>query len=160
LFQQVADRNPESTQAADAIHFAGEAALLKGDLNEAAALVERFEKDYARTAYRMQNRLLAGRLLEARAEALPADQSDQRDRLQQEARATYTDVLETTTVEATQSKARFALARLHERRNEPARAVEAIAPVLDGIRDQGAESPYLGALVIAARARLALEEPA
>ena len=160
LFQQVADRNPESTQAADAIHFAGEAALLKGDLNEAAALVERFEKDYARTAYRMQNRLLAGRLLEARAEALPADQSDQRDRLQQDALATYTDVLETTTVEATQSKARFALARLHERRNEPARAVEAIAPVLDGIRDQGAESPYLGALVIAARARLALEEPA
>ncbi|MGC1272667.1 MAG: tetratricopeptide repeat protein [Planctomycetaceae bacterium] len=159
LFEQVASRDPDSTQASDAIHFAGEAALLGGDVDRASAFIDRFTKEYGRTAYRMQNRLLAGRVLEARAEALPLEQTKDRDALEREALATYAAVLDETEVVGTQMKSRFSIARLREARNEPAEAIEAISPVLDIVAKEGADSSYLGALVIAARARLALDEP-
>lgn len=159
LFEQVASRDPDSTQASDAVHFAGEAALLSGDIDQASALVDRFTKEYGRTAYRMQNRLLAGRILEARAEALPPEQAKDRDALEREALATYAAVLDETEVAGTQIKSRFSIARLREARNEPAKAIEALSPVLDTVAKDGADSPYLGALIIAARARLALGEP-
>src|SRR5690606_39096240 len=106
LFEQVASRNPKGTQAADAIHFAGEAALLAGDVERASALVERFKKDYPQTAYRMHNRLLAGRIYEARSDR--ADVSDEeRTRLEDRALAEYQAVLDETKVESTAAKARF-----------------------------------------------------
>lgn len=158
LFKQVVDADPQGAQAPDAVYFAAEAALLAGELDEAAALVERFKTDYGRTAYRMHNQLLSGRVAEARA-AQPEISVEEREALEQQALAAYAAVLDETKVDATAAKARFQVARLRERRNEPGESLEAIEPLLEMIDGEGAESPYLDALIIAARDHLALDDP-
>lgn len=157
LFEQVAARNPEGPHAAESIYFAGEAALLAGDLDRASAFVERFNKEYGRTAYRMQNRLLAGRIAEARAGAADVSKED-KERLERQALDDYEAVLEVSELDATKSKARFQVARLRERRGEPAEALAAAGPLVERAEAEGAGSPFLDALIIAARARLALNE--
>ena len=162
LFEQVA-ADPQGPHAAEAVHLAGEAALLSGDIDRAAELVATFAKEYPQTAFRMHNRLLAGRVLEAQAAA--AEVSDERrEELQQQALAEYAAVLTESKLESTQDKARYQIARLHERRDEPAEAVAAVAPLVDVLAaDADAGGPVdpvrLDALIIAARAQLALNEP-
>lgn len=158
LFEQVAAGDPQGPHAAESVYFAGEAALLAGDLDKADSLVERFNKDHGRTAYRMHNRLLAGRIAEARADR-PDVSDEEQDRLQRQALDSYAAVLADSELAATKAKARFQIARLRGRRNEPAEALEAVEPLLDEVAKEVADSPYLDALIIAARARLALNEP-
>lgn len=158
LFEAIVTADPRGPQAADSLYFAGEAALLAGKLDEAAAFAGRFKQDFGRAAYRMHNQLLSGRIAEARAtreEVAPAE----RDALEKQALADYQAVLDETTIDATAAKARFQIARLQERRNEPKESLEAIQPLLDGIAAEGADSPYLDALIIAARDYLALDDP-
>lgn len=158
LFEQVAARDPQGPHAAESVYFAGEAALLSGDLDRAAGFVERFNKEYGRTAYRMHNRLLAGRVAEARAEQADVAKDD-RDRFERQAIDSYAAVLKESELPATKAKARFQMARLREKRNEPAEALEAVGPLLEEVQKQGAQSPYLDVLIIAARAHLAINEP-
>jgi TolA-binding protein len=157
LFERVTNDNPKGEHAADAVYFAGEAALLAGELDKAAAFVDRFKQEYGQTAYRMYNRLLAGRVLEARAAKAP--EAD-RKALEDKALAEYEAVLTETEVASTKAKASFQIARLYERRGEPDKAITALAPLLDDVRKNEKNSPYLDALIIAARAQLALNKPA
>lgn len=156
LFERVASEDPKGAHAADAIYFAGEAALLADDTDKASQFVERFKRDYGLTAYRMHNRLLAGRVLEAQAAKAP---EAERDALEQQALAEYADVLKETGVDSTKAKAAFQIARLHERRGEAAEALNAMAPLLADVEKNGKDSSYLDALIIAARAHLARKEP-
>lgn len=158
LFAQLADRDPKGAHAAEAVYFAGEAALLGGDLDKAAAYVERFNKDYGRTAYRMHARLLTGRIAEARA-AKQGVSREEKDKLERQALDDYAAVLKESGLDSTKSKARFQIARLRERRGEPAEALEALGPLLDQIAKEGAKSPSLDALILAARAHIAQNQP-
>jgi len=155
MFERVATQDPQGEHAADAIYFAGEAALLADDTVKAAEIVERFKREYGLTAYRMHNRLLAGRVLEAQAAKAP---EAERDALEQKALGEYAGVLKETGVDSTKAKAAFQIARLHERRGEAAEALEAMAPLLADVEKNGKDSPYVDALIIAARANLARNE--
>ncbi len=155
LFERVANDDPKGDRAADAIYFAGEAALLADDTDKATEFVARFQRDYGLSAYRMHNRLLAGRVLEAQAAKAP---ETERNALEEKALAEYASVLKETGVDSTKAKASFQVARLHERRGESAEALEAMAPLLADVEKNGKDSPYLDALIIAARANLAQNE--
>lgn len=158
LFEQLAARDPKGSHAAESVYFAGEASLMSGDVDKAAVFVDRFHKEYPRTAYRMHNRLLAGRIAEVRADRDGISKED-RDRLERQALDDYAAVLGESELPATQAKARFQIARLREKQGEPAEALKVLEPLLDEASRQGAGSPYLDAFIIAARAHLALKEP-
>src|ERR1700685_3603706 len=69
LFLQLARKWPQGEFADDSLHFAGEAALLAGSLDEAESLVERFGKEYKQSPLALHEEILLARVLAAKASA-------------------------------------------------------------------------------------------
>ncbi len=69
LFLQFVDTYPTHEFADDSLHYAVEAALKAGDLNQAEQFHERFTREFPRSGLSMLESILQGRILLARADA-------------------------------------------------------------------------------------------
>lgn len=149
LFLEVAERNPQGDLADDSLHFAAEATLLAGELDQTEALLDRFDRDYARSALRMHNLLLRGRLLDARG----GKQNDAA------AVKVFEEVIDLSNIGHTQTLARFHLARVLQQLGDHQRALEVLEPLLAQIESGEAESSeWANALVLAGTSHLARDE--
>ncbi len=149
LFVDVVQRDPQGELADDSLHFAAEAALLAGKTDQTKSLLDRFDRDYPGSAFRMHSRLLRGRLLDA------SDRSD--DHLA--AIKLFEGVLKESSIGRTQTLARFHLARTLQRVDDHQRALAVLEPLLRQINsDPEGTSEWANALVLAGTSHLVLND--
>ena len=154
--------------ADNSLHFAAEAALLGGSLDEAAQLVERFEKEYPKSPLAMHEEILKSRVLDAQAVALlkqnkgpEAEQNRQKAKeLRHSAIGHLEKVVAASHLPRTVTLARFHLGRVLQEAGENTRAVEVLAPLAEQAEQSDAASEAIESLVIWARSEDALgKEP-
>lgn len=154
-FERIAEQEPASKHAAAALYFAGEAALMVGDARQAEHFIRELDDRFANSAYAAHAGMLSGRILEARA-AEAGLSAEGRSELQEEALGKYEQVLTESQTPATAAKARYQIARLREARGEHKESLAVLEPLVEEVREQGESSPHLEALLLQARAELAL----
>lgn len=148
LFLDVAARWPSGELADDSLHLATEAALEQGELDEADRLVARFKREYPRSALRMYNEILEGRLWARRGGT----------ENWKTAAGHFRHVAENSTVTRTRSLARFHLARVLQQLEDDGEVLKAVAPLVEQIAAEGESSEFVDALIIAAGSQLALDK--
>lgn len=148
LFLQLADSRPDADLADDSLHFAAEAALLAGELEAAEKLLERFGERYGESPLRFFHAILRGRLLAAKGG----------DGNLNQAIAVLQRVLDESELEQTRSAARFQLARVLQEKGDDRRAVQVVRPLIEDVKKQGGEAPFVDALVLAGNSLLAQEQ--
>ncbi len=156
--------------ADNSLHFAAEAALLGGSLDEAAQLVERFEKEYPKSPLAMHEEILKGRVLDAQADALlkqnkgpEAEKNRQKAKeLRRSAIGHLEKVVAASHLPRTVTLARFHLGRMLQEAGENTRAVDVLAPLDEQAEQSDAASEAIESLVVWARSEDALgkEQPA
>jgi TolA-binding protein len=166
LFLELVRKWPQSQAADDnlhfadnSLHFAGEAALQAGSVDEAEKLVERFEKEYAKSPLALHEQILLARVLDAKAAALakPSGGSDpnknhQRvNELRHSAIEHLDKVIAVSQLPQTVTLAKFHLGRILQEVGEHARAVEVLAPLAERAERPEASSEVIESLVIWAR---------
>ncbi len=142
--------------ADNSLHFAAEAALLGGSLDEAAQLVERFEKEYPKSPLAMHEEILKGRVLDAQAVALlkqnkgpEAEKNRQKAKeLRRSAIGHLEKVVAASHLPRTVTLARFHLGRILQEAGENTRAVEVLAPLAEQAEQSDAASEAIESLVV------------
>lgn len=119
LFLKVVALKPEGELADDALHSAGEVALLAGKPQQAETLRERFVKEYPRSGMRIVNDLQYGRTLLALGDQ-PGLPDTERQVMWNHAAQVLSGVVQNTTLAATRTRAHYQLARAYERLARPA----------------------------------------
>ncbi|MCH7988233.1 MAG: tetratricopeptide repeat protein [Planctomycetes bacterium] len=158
LFLDYLKRNPKSEKAADSLHFAAEASLrhaeqLRGVRNKAALaetqqLLDRFGREFPNAPIRMHHELLQGRLHHVRGGEPNLQAAVQ----------IFQKVIDRSSVPHTQSLARFQLARTYKKLDDHQSVLNAIAPLVKQVQNEGAASEFLDVLILEGTSRLALEQ--
>lgn len=154
LFVTVADQWPDGERGDDSLHLATGAALGAGDLSDATALLERFEKQYGTSSLRWREQVLGGRIELARGDALrAADPGDPAAR-QEYARAAerLARVVAESEVPATQLAARLQLARAYDRLGDNEQVITALEAVVAAFRAQPGGADLAEGLLLQAHA--------
>ena len=138
LFLDLVKQAPQSELADDSLHFAIEAALLSKQLEEAAQLAARFEKEYPQSGLRLHQELLKGRISDAQGK--PEDL--------QAAVKHFQNVLDQSKLENTQLLARLYLARTHQKLKEYQKSIDVLKPYLDDANTDKTTSEYADALIL------------
>ena len=170
LFLELVRKWPEGEFADDSLHFAAEAALLAGSVDEAEMLVQRFDKEYPSSPLALHEEILLGRVLNAKAAALlkQSNRTDgdknrrQADELRRSAIEHVEKVLAESRLPRTVALARFHLGRILQDAGQHARAVEVLAPLVERAEQPQASSEAVESLVISAHSQSELgnQEPA
>jgi TolA-binding protein len=147
LFLDVVKRWPDAERGDDSLHFAIEADLLSGRLDDAEALVERFDRDYPQSSLQLSQELLRGRLLVARGG----------EKNQRAAALHFQKVLDDSKIAGTRSWARFHLARARQDLGDHKAVLEVVEPLVEEIR-KNAASKLADALVLHGVSLLATNE--
>lgn len=138
LFLELVKQSPQSELADDSLHFAIEAALLSDQLEEAAQLAARFEKEYPQSGLRLHQELLKGRISDAQGK--PEDL--------QAAVKHFQNVLDQSKLENTQLLARLYLARTYQKLKEYQKSIDVLKPYLDDTNTDKTTSEYADALIL------------
>ncbi len=170
LFLELVRKWPQGEFADDSLHFAGEAALLAGSLEQAEQLVGRFEKEYRNSRLALHEEILLGRVLDAKAAALlkqssgsDSDKNRQRaDELRRVAIEHLEKVIAASRLPRTVTLARFQLGRILQETGEHAHAVEVLAPLAEQAERPEASSESIESLVVWAHSEseLGRQQPA
>jgi len=147
LFLDVAKRWPDGERGDDSLHFAIEADLLGGRLDDAGTLFKRFDRDYPQSSLKLSQELLRGRLLMARGG----------DDNQRAAAVHFQKVLDESEISGTKSWARFHLARARQDLGDHKAVLEVVEPLVEEIR-KNAASKLADALVLHGVSLLATNE--
>jgi len=145
LYLDYVKRWPKNADADDALHFAGEMALLQGQTEVAQKLVDRFRKEYPQSdiwPYRD--------LLQAKIYAAGTDKQNYR-----KAAALLENVAKTSRIIRTQHLARYHLARTYRLLGEHGKALQTVGPLVKDVQTKGADSEFVHALILAGRSHLA-----
>jgi cellulose synthase operon protein C len=142
--------------ADNALHFAAEAALLAGSVDEAERLVERFQKEFPKSPLALHEEILQARVLDAKAVALlkqpkgpAADKSSEKAKeLRRAAIGHLEKVVASSHLPKTVTLARFHLGRILQEAGDHTRAVEALAPLADEAERPDAPLEAVESLVI------------
>jgi len=167
LFLELVRKWPQGEFADDSLHFAGEAALLAGSIDEAETLVQRFEKEHRNSPLALHEEILLGRVLNAKAAALLKQSTgskqgggpdgNQNRRQADELRRTAIEHVEKVVAESrlprTVALARFHLGRILQDAGQHARAVEALAPLVKQAEQPQASAEAVESLVISAHSQ-------
>jgi len=148
IYEQVTARWPMHDLADDSQYQAAQAAFLSGNTKDATALLDQFQKKYARSSLMKHHDLLRGQLLEARGEA---------PNLRAAARK-YQDVLNTSNVQQTQLLARYHLARVWQKLDEHQRVLTTIAPLIQEMNKEGEQTKFADALVLYGHSNFAKQD--
>ncbi len=158
-FLEVVSKWPKGDLADDSLHFAGEAALLTGKLEDAQKLVDQFQRDYAASPLRFYQDVLRARMAEARGRELDAKGDVKAAQRNYQAAVTGLEsVIRESKIPRTIILAQFHLARTLQRQGEHARVVATLAPVIEDVVKQGAGSEFVDALVLQGRSYQALKK--
>jgi len=145
LYLDYVKRWPKNADADDALHFAGETALLDNKPTEAQKLVDRFRREYPDSdlwAYRD--------LLQARIHTAGTDKAKH-----QAAVELLEAIVRKTKIDHTRSLARFHLARTYRLLKDHKNALQAVAPLVAEIKKSDKPTEFVDALLYAAASRLA-----
>lgn len=157
LFLELVQKWPQGEFSDDSLHFAGEAALLAGSVDEAERLVKRFQNEYPDSPLALHEEILSARILDARAAGLLKDEGgDERSRqragqLRQSAIGRLQRVVGESRLPRTIVLARYHLGRVLQEAGEHSRAVEALAPLVEQASKPGAPSEAIESLVVSAQ---------
>jgi cellulose synthase operon protein C len=164
LFLAGVEKWPKGDLADDGLHFAGEAALLSGSIDEARQLVEQFEKTHPKSPLRLHEQILRARVLNADAAALlkeanrpdrPAN-SSKAEKERREAITILDKVIAESHLPRTVVLARFHLGRTLEDAGNFSRAVDVLAPLVKQADDAKASSEAIDSLALSGRGLLAI----
>ena len=149
-YLELVSRWPRGDLADDSLHFAAETALLQsldlaGDerkrvMQVASDLLDRFAKQYPDSGLALHQKLLRGRVLVA----------DGASEKLEDAAKLFQNVMESSSIERTQLDARYQLARTKQLMARHLEVIDVVTPLLEHVEDQGKESAYIDALVLAA----------
>jgi TolA-binding protein len=145
LYLDYVKRWPKNADADDALHFAGEMALLDNKPAEAQKLVDRFRREYPDSdlwAYRD--------LLQARIDTVGNDKAKHKA-----AAELLEGVIRRSKIDQTRSLARFHLARTYRLLKDHKQALKAVAPLVAEIKKSGKPTEFVDALLYAAASQLA-----
>ena len=117
-------------------------------LDEAEKLVARFSRDYPQSSLRMHHQLLEGRVLDAKGGAANYKRAAE----------LFQNVLSQSKIARTQSLARFHLARTLQRLDDHKRVLEAVGPLADELKQDGASPELAEALVVQGISFFALKQ--
>jgi cellulose synthase operon protein C len=140
----------------DSLHFAAEAALLGGSLDQAEQLVARFNQEFPNSKIALTEEILQARILDAKAAALlnrttDSDREQRREeakKLRQSAIEHLQKVLTASQLARTKTLASFHLGRVLQQAGEHARVVEVLGPLVEQGEHPGASSEAIESLVI------------
>lgn len=153
-FLEFVERWPQDESAADSLHFAGEAALQAGRLDDAQKLIDRFDREYPKSDLKPNQDLLRGRLLEARGGQANLLASI----------AQFEKVTENKDQPRAQSLSRFYLARTHQKLEQHEQVLSVLKPLiaeLDKLEPQAAgSSEFVDAYVLAGTSALHRDDAA
>lgn len=158
LFTSVTEKWPQGDLADDALHSACEAALQAGNVQQAVELNQQFQKQFPSSGLAQVQELLAGRILITQGTQLGAETAQGKAAFEQAA-AALTKVVETSSVEATKTFARFQLARIAERFGQDAKVLEELKPILDAPNSKDL-AEYRDAILMRANAHLRMQAAA
>ncbi len=156
LFLELARKWPQGDLADDGLHFAGEAALLAGSIDQAEQLVARFGKEYPTSNITLSEEILLGRVLDAKAAALLKEGSgsdsgknhQQAVEIRHAAIEHFEKVMAMSQIPRTKTLASFHLGRVLQEAGENARAVDVLAPLTEQADGPETSSEAIEALVI------------
>ena len=140
----------------DSLHFAAEAALLAGSLDQAEQLVVRFNQEFPNSKILLTEEILQARILDAKAAALlnrttDSDREQRRKeakKLRESAIEHLQKVLAASQLARTKTLASFHLGRILQQAGEHARVVEVMGPLVEQGQRPGASSEAIESLVI------------
>ncbi|WP_437185960.1 tetratricopeptide repeat protein [Planctomicrobium sp. SH668] len=151
-FASIPEKWPNGDLADDAIQAACEVALQSGELTQAKALNDQFQKSYSSGGLSLMQELLMGRILIAEGDAAGTTTEAAKSAYEQ-ARVVLKRVVETTTIERTKNIARFQLARISERLGEHSEVMAALKPIIDSQELNGTQE-LINAQILFANARM------
>lgn len=154
LFLQFVQKFPTSDDADDALHYAVEAALLAGDVDQAEKLHQRFQKEYfAGSGLKQLENLLYGRVLLAKAEKLSPQSplSPEATSLIRAAADQFSAVLKGTEIERTRDWARLLLGRAQYRLGDNKAVLETLQPLNERLVQKAAPAEFSEALFLTGR---------
>lgn len=156
LFLELVSRWPEDSLADDALHAAGLSMFKTGNLQETQLLTDRFSKEYPTSGLRLRQELLEGRLDLALARASTGEAAKKSF---QSAAQKFRNVLEKSSIEATQSRARYFLAFASYELGNYQEALTEITPLINSIdeEEQKTDSAYTDSHVLQALCLLKLK---
>jgi cellulose synthase operon protein C len=123
----------------DSLHFAAEAALLGGSLDQAEQLVARFDKEFPNSKIALSEEILLARILDAKAAALLKQTTDanreqrreEASKLRETAIQHLEKVLAASQLARTKTLASYHLGRILQQAGEHARVVEILGPIVE-----------------------------
>jgi cellulose synthase operon protein C len=158
LFLELAERWSQNHDdlVRDSLHFAAEAALLGGLLDQAEQLVARFNQEFPNSKIALTEEILQARVLDAKADALLNRKSDsdldqrreEAKKLRQSAIEHLQKVLAASQIARTKTLASFHLGRILQQTGQHARVVEILGPLVEQGERAGASSEAIESLVI------------
>jgi cellulose synthase operon protein C len=145
----------------DSLHFAGEAALLGGSLDQAEQLVTRFDKEFPNSKIALSEEILLARILDAKAASLLKQTTDanreqhreEASNLRQTAIQHLDKVLAASQLARTKTLASFHLGRILQQAGQHARVVEVLGPLAEQAERSAASSEAIESLVIWAKSQ-------
>ncbi|MEX2287281.1 MAG: tetratricopeptide repeat protein [Planctomycetaceae bacterium] len=138
LFLEVVQNWPKGRWGGHSLYFAAEAALSEKKFDESERLIARFTAEFPQSDLRWKRELLKGRLLEERGG---------KDN-QQAAALQFEQVIAGSKGSKDESHARFYLARIQRKTGDHAAAVKSIAPLIETVVKEGAQSEFVDALIL------------
>ncbi len=156
-FLELVRRWPQHTLADDALHAAALSALKAQRLDAAQELMARFSREYATSGLRYRQKLLQGRLWLATARQKKGEDAAA---LFEQASQQFREVMQESTIEATQRRARYFLAyAAHELGNvkDALTVIQELTAALDP-QSESADETYLDAYVLQALCQFKLED--
>lgn len=146
-FVEIADRWPKGPLADESVHAATAAALNAGNLEEAATLVARFDKDFPGNKLRYRQEVLKGRLQLAKNDAAAAVK-------------VFQAVADDSDLASTKAQAQFYLAAALQKQGQHAQALTTSESLVAAIEKDKSLAEFSGVLVIRAASSLALGKAA
>ena len=140
----------------DSLHFAGEAALLAGSLDQAEQLVARFNHEFPNSKIALTEEILQARILDAKSAALLNGTTDatreqhreEAKKLRESAIEHLQKVLAASQLSRTKTLASFHLGRILQEAGEHARVVEVLGALAEQGKRPGASTEAVESLVI------------
>jgi cellulose synthase operon protein C len=152
FFEQVLKQFPRGEYADDSLHYLIEMSIDAGELAEAEQLLEQFHQNYPQSPHRLLIEMLNGRLELARATALQREKkpADELNRHYDAAARHFEQVMNESSILRAKRQARYYLALTSQLQEQPAKALEIIAPLIQEVLSEGANSDLTEALVLQA----------
>lgn len=148
---------PKGELADDALHSAVEASLRNDDLEQAAALHDRFTEEYATSGLRLLQEIASGRILIAQGDRIAKEDPTQAKSLWQQANTRLEQVVTSSKVPQTANYARLQQGRALERLQEWEAITSTVTPILESEPKESED--YRDALRLRATAALQSDQP-